>query len=99
MIKSSKGPVEFIWDKGNINKNWEKHQVSNKECEEVFFDKNKKITQDPVHSTKEDRYILLGRTKKRRLLYTVFTLRDKKVRIISSRDINQKEKHLYEKSA
>jgi len=98
MIKYKK-PLEFQWDKGNIIKNWKKHKVTNKECEEIFFDKNKKIAKDPVHSAKEDRYILLGKTKTGRLLYTVFTLRNKKVRIISSRNINKKEKHLYEKSS
>jgi len=46
----------------------------------------------------EERYILLGETKKRRPLYTVFTIRDKKIRIISSRDVNKKEVGLYEKT-
>jgi len=89
----------FIWDKGNKDKNWIKHRVSNKECEEVFFDQNKKISKDKLHSKKEERFILLGKTKKDRLLYTVFTMRNKKIRVISSRDINRKERFLYEKGA
>jgi len=60
-------PIEFVWDKGNIDKNWLKHQVTNRECEEVFFDRNKKIYKDKLHSSKEERYILLGKTKKGRL--------------------------------
>lgn len=88
--------IEFIWDKGNIDKSWRKHKVTNRECEEIFFDKNKKIYKDKLHSfDKEDRFILLGKTKKRRLLYTVFTIRKKKIRIISARDINRKERKLY----
>jgi len=90
-----KEPVEFIWDKGNKDKNWIKHKVTNRECEEVFFDKNKKIYKDKLHSIKEDRFILLSKTKKKRLLYTVFIIRNKKVRIISARDINRKERRLY----
>lgn len=93
-----RGPIKFIWDKGNVDKNWGKHKVTNKESEEVFFDNNKKIAQDIFHSKKEARYILLGKTKKGRLLYTVFTIRNKKIRVISSRDINRKEGELYEKA-
>lgn len=87
--------VEFIWDKRNIDKSWIKHKVTNQECEEAFFDKNKKIYKDKLHSLKEDRFILLGKTKKGRLLYIVFTVRRKRVRIISARGINRKERRLY----
>ncbi len=27
----------FEWDDGNLLKNWEKHEVSAAECEQVFF--------------------------------------------------------------
>lgn len=91
--------IRFIWDKGNIDKNWKKHKVSNKECEEVFFDESKKIAKDKLHSEKEDRFIILGKTKKERLLFIIFTIRNNKIRIISARDINRKEKKLYEKTA
>ncbi|MFH1561447.1 MAG: BrnT family toxin [Patescibacteria group bacterium] len=92
-------PVEFIWDKGNVDKNWLKHKITNRESEEVFFDRKKRIAEDKFHSDKEERYIVLGKTKGKRLLFIVFTLRDKKVRIISARDTNKKERILYEKTA
>lgn len=100
MVKnvSYKETIGFIWDKGNKDKNWIKHQVADRECEEVLFDENKKIYKDKLHSAKEERFILLGKTKKDRLLYTVFTVGNKKIRIISARDINRKERKLYEKS-
>jgi len=94
---SLKEILEFVWDKGNIGKN-KKHNVADREAEEVFFDEDKKIYKDILHSMQEERYILLGETKKRRPLYTVFTIRDKKIRIISSRDVNKKEVGLYEKT-
>jgi len=94
-----KEPVEFIWDEGNKDKNWIKHKVSNRECEEIFFDEKKKIYKDKLHSINEERFILLGRTKKKRLLYAVFTIRNRKIRIISARDINKKERRFYEKEA
>ena len=95
---SHREPIGFIWNKGNKSKNWIKHKVTDKECEEVFFDKNKKIYKDKLHSHREERFILLGKTKKKRLLYTVFTMRNKKIRVISARDINRKEVRLYEKT-
>lgn len=98
MVATYKEPVEFIWDKGNKDKNRIKHQIADRECEEIFFDENKKIYKDELHSAKEERFILLGKTKKDRLIYTVFTIRNKKIRIISARDINRKERKLYEKS-
>ena len=93
-----KEPFEFEWDKGDIDKNEIKHRVQNKESEEIFFDSNKKIIKSrKLYFKDEDRYILIGKTKKERLLYIVFTKRGRKLRIISAGDINKKEKYLYEK--
>jgi len=91
-------PLEFQWDKGNIDKNL-KHKVINEEIEEVFFDNKRYIFKDEIHSNGEERHRILGRTKKKRLLFVVFTVRKNKVRIISARDVNKKEVYLYEKNA
>ncbi len=90
-------PIEFQWDSGNSHKN-EKHKVINTEIEEVFNDRDKVMSPDVKHSNSEQRYILLGKTKKNRLLYIVFTVRKGSVRVISARDINKKEASLYEKA-
>lgn len=87
----------FEWDKGNIGKN-KKHQVDDIEAEEVFFDEGKVIYKDKLHSKSEERFIVLGKTKKNRLLYLVFTKREIKIRIISARDVNKKEVYLYEET-
>ena len=94
-----KEPYEFEWDKGNKDKNWLKHKVKNEECEEIFFDKKKKILKDVLHSGKEKRFIILGKTKKERLLFVVFTIRNKKIRVISARDVNKREVILYEEKS
>ena len=86
----------FEWDSGNRNKNLARHQVTTQECEEVFFNQNRKTQIDALHSKNEERYILIGNTKRSRLLYIIFTVRKEKVRIISARDINKKERKLYE---
>lgn len=92
------GALEFEWDRGNSGKN-KKHGVGDSEGEEAFFDQHKVILRDPPHSGGEERSILIGKTKSDRLLFVVFTRRGKKVRVISARDVNRKEVHLYEKAS
>ena len=91
-----KEPLEFQWDKGNIGKNQKKHGVGENEAEEPFFDKKRKTFRDRVHSGKEERFRVIGKTKAGKLLFIAFTVRSKKVRIISARDVNRKEVSLYE---
>ncbi len=93
-----KDALEFEWDKGNIGKN-KKHNVEDKEAEEVFLDEGKVIFRDKLHSQFEERFIVVGKTKKERLLYVCFSRRKKKIRIISARDINKKEVSMYEETA
>jgi len=97
-IERFKKLQRFEWDKWNIDKIYFKHRVEPFECEEVFFDENKVMLTDVLHSVKEEKHILLGKTKENKLLFIVFTTRGNKIRIISARDINKKERHLYEKS-
>ena len=89
-------PIKFEWDQGNENKSLLKHGVSDTESEEVFYDKHKKLYKDKLHSGQETRYILIGQTKQEKLLFIVFTKRKNKIRVISTRDLNKKEKQLYE---
>src|SRR3989344_6360100 len=96
-MRVDKKVFEFEWDKGNIGKN-EKHNIEDKEAEEVFLDEGKVIFKDKLHSDKEERFIVLGKTKKDRLLYVCFTRRKKKIRIISAKDINKKEESIYEET-
>lgn len=88
--------LKFEWNKGNIDKNLIKHNVANKEAEEVFDNEPKFIAQDIKHSILEKRFQLWGVTNTRRKLTIIFTLRGKKVRIISARDMNRKERSFYE---
>lgn len=95
-MRINKDVYKFEWDKENLGKN-KKHKVEDKEAEEVFLDEGKVIYKDTLHSSEvEERFVLLGKTKRDRLLYIVFTQRKNKVRVISARNINKKEVHLYE---
>jgi len=88
--------IGFDWDEGNKDKNWDKHQVDFRECEEVFFNQPLLINEDIKHSFHEKRYYLLGRSDTNRMLFLVFTLRNNKIRVISARDQSNKERMIYE---
>lgn len=93
-IKIFENAFSFDWDKGNQGKNFVKHKVTDEECEEVFFDPYKKVYNDILHSGGETRYLLVGRTKSERLLFVVFTFRRDRLRVISARGLNKKERKL-----
>lgn len=95
-MKILKSAIIFDWDTGNSEKNWFKHKVKTEECEQVFFDDDNLVVKDAKHSEKEQRFILLGKTKMDRTLHITFTHKGEKIRIISARDQNKKERSMYE---
>jgi uncharacterized DUF497 family protein len=88
----------FEWDEGNRNKNLFKHQVTQQEAEEVFFNKPHLLLEDEKHSEGERRFALLGKAGNGRKLAVVFTIRKDRLRIISVRDMSKKERRIYEKN-
>jgi uncharacterized DUF497 family protein len=89
--------LSFDWDAGNIGKNLSKHNVTDQEAEEVFASEPKFILEDEKHSLDERRFMLWGVTKQARNLTVIFTIRGSKIRIISARNMNKKEKETYVK--
>jgi len=87
----------FDWDRGNVDKNLDKHNVTNIEIEEVFFDQDILLYLNEKHSTIEVRYYCLGKTFIGRRLYISFTLRNNKIRAISARDMSKNEREIYDK--
>ncbi len=85
----------FEWDAGNIDENWDKHGVSNAECEEVFFNSPLLIRSDSSHSREEVRNAAFGRTDTDRPLFIVFMVRNNCIRVISARDMTDKELEVY----
>ena len=92
------GCQSFQWDKGNSLKNWLKHGVSQGEAEQVFFNEPLLLFEDEKHSEQEDRVVAFGRTNEGRYLIVAFTIRESKIRIISARNMNKKERDSYEKA-
>lgn len=88
----------FEWDEGNLLKNWETHRVSASECEQVFFNRPLVAIPDEKHSVDEPRFYALGVTDAGRNLFVVFTVRQKNIRVISARNMNRRERKVFEAS-
>lgn len=86
----------FDWDEANSEKNWIKHRVSKIECEQVFFNHPFIVSDDEKHSLSEKRWYMLGRTDFNRKLFIVFTIRKNLIRVISARNMNKKEREIYD---
>jgi len=90
--------LDFQWDRKKAAKNFAKHGVSFQEAESVFGDPLGRITDDPRHSVDEQRYVLLGQSRERRLLAVMFTERGEAVRLISARPATRRERRDYERT-
>lgn len=87
----------FDWDDGNDSKSLKKHNVTISESEYVFYDEDLSVLGvQKLPATVEMRFGVVGKTLDAKILFICFTLRDSKIRIISSRSANQKEKEIYE---
>ena len=93
--------VGFDWDAVNERKSVDKHGVSRPEAEQPFFNEPLLVLRDDRHSAVEARYHALGRTNENRRLHVTFTLRREStlIRVISARDMNFKERTVYDQSA
>jgi uncharacterized protein len=85
----------FQWDEGNASKSWGKHGVSWTEAEQVFMNRPVVVTGDAAHSGREARQFCFGHTNEGRLLTVVFTVRGKRLRVISARPMSRRERTGY----
>ena len=89
--------IGFDWDEENAIKNWDRHQVTTEEAEDVFFNDPLVVLSDVRHSKPEKRYYALGQTRASRRLFVAFTIRRKLIRVISVRDMNRNEASVYQR--
>ena len=87
--------IGFDWDEANATKNWERHQVTPEEAEDLFFHEPLVVRSDTPHSKTEQRYYTLGQTASSRRLFAAFTIRRRLIRVISVRDMNRNEARIY----
>ena len=90
------GCTGFEWDERNTGKNRQRHRVTPSECEEMFFNRPLVVADDIKHSEKENRFYALGHADSGRMLFVVFTVRQNLIRVVSARDMSQKERKVYE---
>ena len=89
--------IAFDWDESKNKANVQKHGITFKEAESVFFDEYALLIADPDLSETDDRFFLLGLSAKLRLLLVChcFEVDDGLIRIISCRKASKQEMSLY----
>ena len=88
----------FEWDSGNAAQVVACHGVEPGECEQVFFREPLVVAVDDRHSTGEAHWYALGQTLAERRLFVVFTMRGSLIRVVASRDMNRKERRVYDQA-
>jgi len=88
--------MEFEWDRAKAKLNLRKHGISFEEAMTVFADTQSLTIPDPLHSDEEDRWVILGESRQRRLLVVVFADRDDRIRLITARKATRQERKKYE---
>lgn len=92
--------IKFTWDENKNQKNQKnqkKHKVSFEEAVSVFYDEMALLRDDPDHSEKEDRFVILGMSNRAKLLVVCHCYRDSDtiIRIISARKATATESRQY----
>ena len=80
--------IEFESDPAKPRGNFRKHAVSFEEAATVFGDPLSVTIGDPLHSTDEQRFIIVGRSRQGRIIVVVHVDREHRIRIISARLAN-----------
>jgi hypothetical protein len=87
----------FEWDDEKARTNLRKHGVSFREAATAFSEWGAPVSGDVLHSTSEDRFIIIATSYQERLLTVAFTYRDDEIiRIISARRANRREQRIYD---
>jgi len=85
---------KISWDQETVN-HISKHLVSPEEVEEILFNN---LGPPLIMRGKEGRYLAYGKTHGGRLLLVVWVFRHRKTKIITTRDMTQREKRFYRRS-
>jgi uncharacterized protein len=78
-------PLTFEWDDENIE-HIARHKVEIDEAEAVFDNK------PSILRTQEDKYLTIGQTDEGRYLAIVFARKPGRTRVITARDLTEREK-------
>ena len=90
------GADGFEWDEANLLKLWERHRITQDECEQALKAKPLYAKSNGAHSTMtEQRFSAFGKTAAGRRICIIFTIRRNLIRVISARDMNRRERRIY----
>lgn len=86
-------PIKFEWNDLKNRINIKKHGVSFEEASSVFYDENAILFDDLVHSKNEERFLIIGISRKARICIVSHCYRnaDSVIRIISARRATKRE--------
>ena len=89
--------MKFEWDEKKQKINIQKHGIDFDEAKTVFYDEEALLMPDPDHSATEERFVILGISKKTNLLTVCHCYRENEevIRIINARKATTKEKKQY----
>lgn len=90
--------IKFEWDENKNVINQKKHRISFDEARTVFYDEEARVINDPEHSEEEERFVILGLSKKANLLVVCHCYRASEtvIRIISARKATNTETKQYQ---
>jgi uncharacterized DUF497 family protein len=87
----------FTWDPQKAALNLRKHGVSFVEASTAFGDPLSITVPDPDQASNEDRFVLIGRSKRHRLLIVIHAEQcESEIRLISARLASRAERRAYE---
>ena len=90
--------IQFDWNPQKAHANLEKHGISFEEAKSVFFDEYARQFFDEAHSSREERFIMLGLSSMLRVLVVCHCERSggEVIRIISARKATAYERKHYQ---
>ncbi|MBF1688012.1 MAG: BrnT family toxin [Selenomonas sp.] len=88
--------IRFEWDEDKNQINRRKHGISFEEAKEVFYDDHAIVFDDPDHSFGEERFLIIGHTRKRLCVVShCYRDHDNVIRLISARAAAKRERDFY----
>lgn len=91
--------IAFEWDRRKDSANRRKHGVGFAEAISVFDDPLSITIPDPDHAEDEERFAIIGLSRRRSLLVVVHTIRGEQIRLISARVATKHERRNYEETS
>ncbi len=86
--------MEFEWDERKAQTNLRKHRVDFADAATVLSDEQAITIVD--EEPEEDRYVAIGMDALGRVLVVVYTLRGRRIRLLSARRATRKERAQYQ---